>query len=71
MIDNINHPPHYNNLDAKCECGKQIECIMVTRQMSFTVGNIIKYLWRYEDKGGMEDLLKAQWYLHDVIKSNT
>ena len=26
-------------------------------------GNMIKYLWRYEHKGGKEDLDKANWYL--------
>ena len=26
-------------------------------------GNILKYLWRYEQKHGLEDLEKAQWYL--------
>lgn len=30
-------------------------------------GNIIKYLARYPDKGGMEDLQKAHHYLHQLI----
>jgi hypothetical protein len=27
----------------------------------------IAYLWRYEKKGGVEDLKKAQWYLKRLI----
>lgn len=31
-------------------------------------GNIEKYIWRYTDKGGIEDLKKAQWYLARLIQ---
>ena len=47
-IDMVNSPPHYNNSPAHCACGRRIECIDVTRYMSFNIGNIIKYLWRIE-----------------------
>ena len=30
-------------------------------------GNIMKYLWRYKYKNGVEDLKKAQWYLDKLI----
>ena len=30
-------------------------------------GNIMKYLWRYRYKNGVEDLKKAQWYLNELI----
>ena len=30
-------------------------------------GNIMKYLWRYRYKNGVEDLEKAQWYLSELI----
>lgn len=68
-VDNINHPPHYNNSLAKCECGRRIECIDVTRHLSFNIGNAIKYLWRVDLKGAsMDDLRKAAWYIQDEIK---
>ncbi|OIN80016.1 hypothetical protein BMG05_15005 [Mycobacterium malmoense] len=44
-----------------------IECIEVTRHCSFDLGNAIKYIWRFADKGGHEDLRKARWYLADVL----
>ncbi len=67
MVDNVNHPPHYNQSGIKCKCGRQIECIDVTRHKNFNIGNVIKYLWRYEHKNGLEDLKKALWYLNDEV----
>ena len=37
----------------------------------FCQGNIIKYLWRYKDKNGLQDLLKAKAYLNKLIDLNT
>ena len=34
----------------------------------FLRGNAIKYQIRYRDKGGAEDLRKAQWYLDELLK---
>lgn len=57
MIDNINHPQHYTGRDIGHEC------IDITQCQTFCVGNVIKYLWRYKDKGNpIEDLKKARWY---------
>jgi hypothetical protein len=59
--DPIN-PSHYRKHPSG------IECIEVTRHMNFNIGNAIKYIWRYEDKGDpIENLKKAQWYLNDEI----
>ncbi len=69
MSDNVDHPPHYNSSGIICECGRQIECIDVTRHMDFNLGNAMKYLWRYEYKGGLEDIKKARWYIDDYIKN--
>ena len=68
MTDNINHPSHYNSSNIKCECGRQIECIDISREKNFNIGNVFKYIWRYEHKNGIEDLKKAAWYLNDEIK---
>lgn len=66
-VDLINKPPHYNSSKAHCSCGKRIECIDIVRHMGFTLGNVIKYVWRSELKNGVEDLKKARWYLDDAI----
>jgi len=36
--------------------------------MGYLEGNIIKYITRYKDKGGVEDLLKARAYLDRLVK---
>jgi hypothetical protein len=67
--DMVNHPPHYKSSPAQCSnCGERIECIEVVRHMPFNIGNAIKYLWRFEHKGGIEDLKKARWYIYDEIQ---
>ena len=33
----------------------------------FCKGNIIKYVYRYENKGGVEDLKKARNYINELI----
>lgn len=54
--DMVNHPPHYKDASG-------IECIEVTKHMSFCGGNCFKYLYRAGKKGAtVEDLKKAAWY---------
>ena len=55
--DPIDHPPHYTGHPSG------IECIAITEHMGFCLGNAIKYIWRAADKGGIEDLEKARWYI--------
>jgi hypothetical protein len=31
--------------------------------LGYLRGNCIKYIWRYRQKNGLEDLRKAEWYL--------
>lgn len=64
--DPVNHPGHY--------CKGGIECIdAICAAMSaeafrgFLKGNIMKYVFRYEAKNGIEDLKKAQWYLNRLV----
>lgn len=70
--DNVNHPSHYTN--GKVECIDALESATVGKSgiEAVCTANIIKYLWRYEDKNGLEDVEKAQWYLNklvDVLKN--
>lgn len=60
--DPIN-PAHYKTHPSG------IECIEVTRHCPFDMGNAIKYIWRFTDKAGIEDLRKARWYLADILKT--
>jgi hypothetical protein len=64
--DNVNHPPHYNQ--GGIECIDAIKAATGSGFIKYCCGNVIKYLWRYDNKGGLEDLKKAAWYLDRAIK---
>jgi len=64
--DNVNHPAHYNQ--GGIECIDAIKAALGDGFVSYLRGNCIKYLWRCEHKGGIEDLRKAAWYLDRAIK---
>ena len=65
-VDNVNHPPHYNQ--GGIECIEAIKAATGSGFVKYCTGNVIKYLWRYDNKGGVEDLKKAAWYLDRAIK---
>ncbi len=65
--DNVNHPSHY--CQGKVECIDALESATVNKTglEAVCVANVIKYLWRYENKNGLEDARKAQFYLNKLI----
>jgi hypothetical protein len=65
-MDKINQPEHYQ---GKKECIEIIKDFMTEEQLEgYLTGNIIKYLYRWKNKNGVEDLKKANWYLNYLIK---
>ena len=68
-IDPVNHPSHYAS--GGFECITAMEASMSPEEFQgYLRGNIFKYCWRYRDKGGVQDLRKANWYLDRLIKSH-
>lgn len=66
MTDAIN-PTHYTR--GAVECIDAIEAATVDKRgiEAACTANIIKYLWRYEAKNGIEDVKKARWYLERLL----
>lgn len=67
--DMVNNPPHYNKAGIEC-----IDAIAAATGDGFEYAlqaNILKYVWRYRYKNGVEDLKKAQWYLNKLIEEKT
>lgn len=66
--DAVNHPSHYTQ--GKVECIDAIESATINKKgvEAIFVANIIKYLWRYESKNGLEDVKKARWYIEKLIE---
>jgi hypothetical protein len=60
--EEIKKPTRYNK-KGKLECWD----VILDQEMNFLEGNIIKYVWRYKEKNGVEDLKKARVYLDKLI----
>jgi hypothetical protein len=57
----VNHPRWYTSH------GSRIECIELAETMDFCPGNALKYIWRFREKGGKQDLAKALWYVDRAL----
>lgn len=65
--DAVNCPAHYTGGDI--ECIDAIKAAMTMNEyLGFLRGNTIKYIWRFREKGGVQDLQKAEWYLSRLIQ---
>lgn len=65
--EEVNHPQRY--------AGGKYECIDVMTDVfgvdavrNFCKLNAFKYLWREQNKNGVEDIKKAVWYLNKLIE---
>ena len=63
--DAVERPRHYVSHPSG------VECIQITEHMGFCLGNAVKYIWRADLKGGVEDLQKARWYIDREIARRT
>lgn len=60
--NNVDHPRHYEKT-CSMECIEAMEiCFGKEAVIHFCKCNAFKYLWRYKNKNGKEDLEKAKWY---------
>ena len=66
--DKVNHPSHYKQ--GGVECIEAIRSAVTTAPpiQAVFAANILKYVWRYREKNGIQDLMKARWYLDELIK---
>ena len=69
MNDNVNHPQHYihggiETIDVIAAWTDGLNGVEAV-----CAGNAIKYLSRWKDKNGIEDLKKAEWYLKKLIET--
>lgn len=67
-MDNVHSPSHYTQ--GSIECIEAIKASMCPSGfVDYCKGNVIKYLFRWEHKGGLQDLQKAQVYLGWMIET--
>lgn len=66
--DMVNHPQHYTQGGIECIDALKAATVGKRGIEAVCVANVIKYLWRYEEKNGVEDVCKAKWYLERLLK---
>ncbi len=54
-------PPHYEHTITPID-------FILANQLGFCEGNVIKYICRYKQKNGKEDLLKAKQYIDFLLE---
>ena len=69
-FDMVNRPKHYKAKNGM-EVIDVIEAFTANLEgyEATHTGNVIKYICRWKEKNGLEDLKKAQWYLNRLIKN--
>lgn len=64
--ENVNHPNHYTA--GGIETFDYIKAKLSKEQLEgYLTGNILKYMSRYKQKNGVEDVKKAEWYMSELI----
>lgn len=65
----VSHPTHYQSKNG-LEVIDVIEAFTegLTGIEATDTGNILKYICRWKNKNGIQDLEKAQWYLTHLIE---
>ncbi len=61
------NPDHYK------QGKREVIDFILDQKFNYLEGNIIKYISRYKNKNGLEDLEKASWYLQKLrqeVKAN-
>lgn len=67
ISDNPVQPNHYNN-SCSLSCLDMMKVVFGDHEtFIFCLTSAFKYIWRFKDKNGIEDLDKARWYL-DYVK---
>lgn len=66
--DMVNHPQHYTQGGIECIDALKAATVGKRGIEAVCVANVIKYLFRYEEKNGIEDVRKAKWYVERLLK---
>ena len=66
MKDKIN-PPHYQRDGMECIDAIEAAVQNLSGAEAYATGSAIKYLWRWKEKGGIDDLNKAKWFIQRMV----
>lgn len=66
--DMVSHPIHYTSGSVECIDALESAVQGLPPEQAICAANVIKYVWRYSRKNGLQDLQKAEWYLHRLME---
>lgn len=66
--DMVNHPAHYTQGGIECIDAIKAAVTGLTGMEAVCTGNVIRYIWRWKFKNGLEDLKKCRWYIDKLIE---
>lgn len=68
FIRNVEHPVYYTAGAVECIDAIESAVTGLGGVEAVLTAQVIKYLWRWKKKNGVEDLEKARWYLDRLIQ---
>lgn len=63
----MERPSYYKQGEIECIDAIAAATVNLDGYAAFCTGNVIKYMWRWKEKGGKEDLEKAKNYINMLI----
>lgn len=66
MKDKIN-PSHYQRDGMECIDAIKAAVQNLSGAEAYCTGSALKYLWRWKEKGGKDDLNKAKWFIQNMV----
>jgi hypothetical protein len=68
LNDAVNHPPHYGGKNDPYEVIKILRAKLTPEEYKgFLRANVLKYVFRAEQKNGLEDYRKALFYMEELV----
>ena len=61
------NPNHYRQGSVECIDALEAATVNLKGIEAVCTANAIKYLWRWKEKNGAEDLRKSQWYITKLL----
>jgi Protein of unknwon function (DUF3310) len=71
MSDAVDRPAHYTQGSIECIDATEAAVAGLSGMDAVLTAQVMKYIWRWKNKNGTEDLQKARWYLQRLINAQT
>tara|TARA_S200002703_G_C3750360_1_gene230847 strand:- start:438 stop:713 length:276 start_codon:yes stop_codon:yes gene_type:complete len=66
-VKDVINPNHYQRDGMECIDAIEAAVQNLSGAEAYATGSAIKYLWRWKEKGGIDDLNKAKWFIQKMV----